>query len=75
MIIYAWWLRTGGFEQAANSVVRSQRNNRITRKWTTPKRVRIRPKYRHTVAFSWQEDKDGTNKQTTFAMARRRNRS
>jgi len=27
--------------------------------------VRIRPKYSATVAFSWQEDKDGTNKQTT----------
>jgi len=24
------------------------------------KRVRIRPKYNATVAFSWQEDKDGT---------------
>jgi len=32
-----------------------------TRKWTTPKRVRIRPTYSATVAFSWQEDKDGTN--------------
>jgi len=31
---------------------------------TTPKRVRIRPKYSATVSFSWQEDKDGTNKQT-----------
>jgi len=47
-------------------VVRSQRNNRKTRKWTTPKRVRIRPKYCATVAFSWQEDKDGT-KQTKQA--------
>jgi len=54
----------GGFEQAANSEVRSQRNNRKTRKWTTPKRVWIiRPNYNATVAFSWQEDKDGT-KQT-----------
>jgi len=37
-----------GFEQAANSVVRRQRNNRKTRKWTTPKRMRIRPKYSAT---------------------------
>jgi len=29
----------GGFEQAANSVVRSPRINRKTQKWTTPKRV------------------------------------
>jgi len=28
------------------------------------KRVRIRLKYSATVSFSWQEDKDGTNKQT-----------
>jgi len=40
MIISAWWL-----EQAENSVVKSERNNRKTHKWTTPKRVRIRPKY------------------------------
>jgi len=38
----------------------------LNRKWTAPKRVRIRPKYRTTVAFSWQEDKYGTNK-TNFA--------
>jgi len=44
-------------------VARSQRNNRKTRKQTTPKRVRIRPNYSATVAFSWQEDKDGTKKQ------------
>jgi len=43
MIISAWW-----FEQAANSVVRSQG----IRKWTTPKRVWIHPKYSSTVAFS-----------------------
>jgi len=42
----------GGFEQAADSVVKSQRNNRKTWKWTTPKRVWIRPKYSATVAFS-----------------------
>jgi len=41
----------------------SQRINRKTRKWTTPKRVWIRPKYNVTVAFSWQEDKEGTSKQ------------
>jgi len=52
----------GGFEQAANSVVRSQRNNRKIRKWTTPKWVRIRPKYSATITFSWQENKDGQNK-------------
>jgi len=56
-------ISAGGFEQAANSVVRSQRNKRKTRKWTTSKWVQIRPKYSATVAFSWQEDKDGTNKQ------------
>jgi len=39
----------------------SQRNKRKTRKWTTAKRVQIRPKYSATVAFSWTEDKDGTN--------------
>jgi len=33
-------------------LVRSQRNNRKTRKWTTPKRVWIRPAYSATVAFS-----------------------
>jgi len=43
-------------------VVRTQRNNWKTRKLTTPKRVRIRPKYSTTVASSWQEDKDETNK-------------
>jgi len=42
-----------GFEQAAISVIRSQRNIRKTRKCTTPKRVRIGPKYSGTVAFSW----------------------
>jgi len=55
MIISAWWLR--------NSVVRSQRNNRKTPKWTTPKWVRSCPNSA-TVAFSWQEDKDKTNKHT-----------
>jgi len=35
----------GGFEQAANSVVRNQRYNWKTRKWITPKWVRIRQKY------------------------------
>jgi len=51
-----------GFEQAANSVVRRQRNNRKTRKWTTHKREQIRLKYSATVALSMQEEKDGTNK-------------
>jgi len=61
MIISAWWLRTSS---KFSGKVRSQRNNRKTRKWTTPKRVRIRPKYNgSTVAFSWQEDKYGTKKQ------------
>jgi len=54
------------FEQAANSVVRRQRNSRKTRKWTTPKRVRIRTTYSATVAYSWQEDKDRTNKQWIY---------
>jgi len=49
-------ISVGGFEQASNSVIRSQRSNRKTRKWTTPKRGWIRPKYNATVAFSWQED-------------------
>jgi len=49
-------------------VVRSQRNNWKTRKWTTPKQVRIHPKYTTTVAFSWQEDKDGT-KQTNTVLS------
>jgi len=31
----------GGFEQAVNSVVRSQRNNRKTRKWTTQKQTNL----------------------------------
>jgi len=60
MIISAWWLRTS----SKFSGMRSQRINRKTRKWTTLKRVRIRPKYSANVAFSRQEDKDGT-KQTT----------
>jgi len=38
----------GGFEQAANSVLRIQRSNRNTQKWTTPKRVQIRVKI-----FDW----------------------
>jgi len=59
----ARWLCLVASNKQHNSVVRSQRNNRKTRKWTTAKRVRIRPKYSATVAFSWQEDKDET-KQT-----------
>jgi len=48
----------------ANSVVRSQRNNcQLTWKWTTPKQVRICPKYSAIIAFLRQEDQDGT-KQT-----------
>jgi len=66
-----WLSQHGGFEQAANSVVRNQRNNRKTRKWTTLKRMRIRPKYSATVAFLWQEDKDGT-KQNKLALNRDR---
>jgi len=54
MIIAAWWLRT-----SSKFLVRSQRNNRKTRKWTTPKRARICSKCSATVACSWQEDKDG----------------
>jgi len=47
-------------------VVRSQKNNRKTWKWTTPiKRVRIRPTHSATVAFSLQEDKDGTKQKQT----------
>jgi len=38
--------------KAVNSVVRSQRNSRKTRKWTTPKQERIRAKYSANVAFS-----------------------
>jgi len=37
----------------------------------SPKRVRIRPKYNTTTAFSKQEDKEATNKQTcctTFTL-------
>jgi len=55
----------GGFEKTANSVVRSQKNNRKTRNWTTPKRVRIHPIYSSTIAFSWQEDKDGAKQKTS----------
>jgi len=40
-----WLSLLGGFEQATNLVVRIQGNNWKTRKWTTSKRVRIRPKY------------------------------
>jgi len=52
-------------------VVRSQRNNQITWKWTTPKRVRIRPKYSATVAFSWQEDKDRINEKKNNILINR----
>jgi len=42
---YISYLRSllGGFGQAANSVVISQRNNQKTQKWTTPKQVQIHP--------------------------------
>jgi len=56
-LLRPWISLLGGFEQAANSMVRSQRNNRKTRKWITPKQVLIRPKYKATVAFSWPEDR------------------
>jgi len=51
MIISAWWLRTSSKFSGKKS-----KNNRKTRKWTTPKRVRIRPNYSAIVAFS--KDKD-----------------
>jgi len=57
----------GGFEQAANSLGRIERNNRKTWKSATPKRLRICPKYNANVAFSWQEDQDGTNNKQTIA--------
>jgi len=53
----------GGFKQAANYLGRNQRINRKTWKSVTPKQVWFCPSYSVTVAFSWQEDKDGT-KQT-----------
>jgi len=58
----------GGFEQAANSVVRSQRNNRKTRKWTTPKRVRIRPKYSATSLSRDRRIKMEQNKKTNSCV-------
>jgi len=48
MIISAWWLRTSNKFSGEKS-----KYNRKIRKWTIPKRVRIRPKYSATVAFSW----------------------
>jgi len=56
-------------------VARSKRNNRKTRKWTTSKRMRIHSKHSDTVTFSWQEDKDGTNKQTNKQTLDQRQRS
>jgi len=41
--------------------LRRQRNNRKTLKWTTPSGCGF--KHSGTVAFTWQEDKDGTTKQ------------
>jgi len=38
MIISAWWFWT------SSKFSGSERNNRKTRKWTTPKWVRIQPK-------------------------------
>ena len=35
-------------------------------KWSTPKRVRIRPKDSATVAFSWKEDKDAPINQAYY---------
>jgi len=46
MIISAWWLRTSRKLSGKMS-----KKKRKTRKWKTPKRVRIRPKYSATVAF------------------------
>jgi len=56
----------GGFEQAANSVIRSQRNNRKTRKWTSPKRVRIRP---NTAPPSLSRDRRIKKRQTNLYQA------
>jgi len=50
-----WLSLFGSFEQAANSVGKSQKNNQNPRKWITPKWVRIHPKYHATVAFLRQE--------------------
>jgi len=48
MIISAWWLRTSSKFSGKKS-----KNNWKTSKWTTPKRVGIRPTYSTTVAFLW----------------------
>jgi len=53
IIFLPWWLRT-----SSNLSGKSQVNIRKIRKWTSPKRVRIRPKYSATVTLSRQEDKD-----------------
>jgi len=59
IIISAWWLQTSSKLSGKKS-----KKQQKSWKWTTPKRVRIRPKYTGcaNIAFSWQEDKDGTNK-------------
>ena len=41
-------------------VGRSQKSTVKLGKWSTPKRVRIRPNNSTTVAFSWKEDKDAS---------------
>ena len=46
-------------------VGRSQRSTGKLGKWSTPKRVRIRPKDSATVAFSWKEDKDASINQSS----------
>jgi len=57
-IMSAWWLQT-----SSKLTGKKSESTRKLGKLTTPKWVRIRQKYITTIAFLWQEHKDGTNKQ------------
>jgi len=57
MIISAWWIQT-------SSKLSGKKSRKQPERWTTPKRMRIRPKYSATVTLTRQEDIDGTNKRT-----------
>jgi len=65
MIISAWWLQTSSKFNGISVLLRNQRSKWKIRKWTTPKRVRIRPKYSAIVASRDRRIKmEQTNKQS-----------
>jgi len=56
-IISAWWLQT------SSKLIKKRSSNQKTWKLATLKQVKIHPKYSAIAPFSWQEDKNGANKQ------------